>query len=183
MLDLLRSIGPGVEDSVIRTKYPALLPSPDGTRIGTAVRSMFLDDLDDLAIEIITWRMADPRMPDAWIQMRILGGAMARVANAETAFGHRDRRATATLIAPFEDLTTAARHEHWVAGFGAELLAAGCGPAAYVGFLGTDGDDALHAAYAPATLARLADVKRRYDPGNLFRSNVNVRPGLGGASG
>lgn len=84
---------------------------------------------------------------------------------------------------PVRHLTTTARHEHWVAGFEAELLAAGCRSAAYVGFLGTGGDDALHAAYSPATLARLADVKRRYDPGNLFRSNLNVRPGLGDAPG
>jgi FAD/FMN-containing dehydrogenase len=46
-----------------------------------------------------------------------------------------------------------------------------------VNFLGSVGEAALNAAYPPATLARLADAKRRYDPGNLFRSNLNVRPG------
>jgi len=47
----------------------------------------------------------------------------------------------------------------------------------YVGFLGTDDERALQAAYPPATLARLVEAKRRYDPDNLFRSNLNVRPG------
>jgi len=44
-------------------------------------------------------------------------------------------------------------------------------------------NEGLHAAYPQATLARLGDVKRRYDPGNLFRSNLNVRPAPSAASG
>jgi hypothetical protein len=100
VLDLLRSIGPTVEDSVGRKPYPELFPPPSETRIAVAVRTLFLDDLDDQAFETVERRMADPTMPDAWIQMRFLGGAAARVANDETAFGHRDRRAIATLIAP-----------------------------------------------------------------------------------
>ena len=183
VLDLLRSIGPCVEDSVGRKPYPALFPPPSGARMAYAVRTLFVDDLDERAIEIVEGRMAAPSSPEAWIQLRVLGGAAARVANDETAFGHRDRRATATLIAPYEDLTETARHEAWTADFEAELLAAGCGSGAYVNFLGSDGEAALNAAYPPATLARLADAKRRYDPGNLFRSNLNVPPGPGGASG
>jgi hypothetical protein len=108
---------------------------------------------------------------------------MARVANDATAFGHRHARATATLIAPFEDRAETALHDEWVGAFEAELLAAGCGSGAYVGFLGTTGEEALHAAYPPGTLARLTDVKRRHDPSNVFRSNLNVRPDPGGASG
>ena len=45
-----------------------------------------------------------------------------------------------------------------------------------VPLLGSDDEAAFHAAYRPATLARLADAKRRYDPGNLFRSNLNLQP-------
>jgi FAD/FMN-containing dehydrogenase len=41
---------------------------------------------------------------------------------------------------------------------------------------GTAGEAALSSAYPPATLARLVDAKRQYDPGNLFRSNPNIRP-------
>ncbi len=183
VLELLRSIGPGVEDSVGRKPYPALFPPPDGSRLATAVRSLFIDDLDERAGEIIERHLADASTPDAWIQMRFLGGALARVMNDETAFGHRDRRAAATLITPFEDPTETAHHEAWAAEFEAELLAAGCGSGAFVNFLGTDGEAALHAAYPPATLARLIDVKRRYDPDNLFRLNLNVRPGPDRASG
>jgi hypothetical protein len=183
VLDLLRSIGPTVEDSLGRKAYPALFPPAGGARVATAVRTLFLDDLDDQASEIIDRRLTDPHMPDAWIQMRFLGGAAARVANDETAFGYRHRRAAAVLIAPYEDLTPTAQHEDWIADFEAELLAAGCGSGAFVNFLGMDGETALNAAYPPATLARLANAKRRYDPGNLFRSNLNVRPGPDGASG
>jgi hypothetical protein len=43
--------------------------------------------------------------------------------------------------------------------------------------LGTDGEAALNAADPQATRARLAEVKRRYDPGNRSRSNVNISPG------
>jgi hypothetical protein len=49
---------------------------------------------------------------------------------------------------------------------------------AYVGFLGDDGDQGVRRAYPPATLERLAQIKRRYDPDNLFRHNLNVHPAV-----
>ena len=48
--------------------------------------------------------------------------------------------------------------------------------AAYIGFLGDDGEEGVRRAYPPATLERLAEVKRQYDPDNLFRLNLNVPP-------
>ena len=47
---------------------------------------------------------------------------------------------------------------------------------AYVGFIGEEGKDGVRRAYPPATLQRLAQVKRRYDPDNLFHLNLNVAP-------
>lgn len=43
-------------------------------------------------------------------------------------------------------------------------------------FLGNGGEAALNAVYPPATLVRLIYIKRRYDPGNLFRSNLCSAP-------
>ena len=167
----------------MRKPYPALFPPLSGNRRAYAHRTMFVDSFDDQAIEIIQRRMAMPSSPTAAVNIRVLGGAVARVANDATAFAHRDRRALIGLYTPYTDLSETARHEAWTADFEAELLAAGCGSGAYMNFLGTDEDAALNATYPPATLARLAEVKRRYDPDNIFRSNLNVQPASSGASG
>jgi len=46
----------------------------------------------------------------------------------------------------------------------------------YVNFLGDEGEQRVHEAYPPATYARLAALKKRYDPTNLFRLNQNILP-------
>ena len=56
----------------------------------------------------------------------------------------------------------------------ADLLRHGSG--AYVNFMGDEPADAASMAYPAGTWARLRDVKRRYDPDNVFRSNNNVPP-------
>jgi hypothetical protein len=72
-----------------------------------------------------------------------------------------------------------ARHETWAAGL-AEALSGGVTRPAYVGFMGKEGEKGVRRAYPPATLERLAQVKRRYDPGNLFHLNLNVAPEMRG---
>jgi FAD/FMN-containing dehydrogenase len=47
---------------------------------------------------------------------------------------------------------------------------------AYVNFLADEGEERIRAAYPGATWDRLAAVKRRYDPANLFRLNQNIPP-------
>lgn len=173
-LDILRSLGESVAVGVERKPYPSLFPPPSGDRGAYTTGTLFVDRLDDPAIRIIERRMASPSSPQALVHMRVFGGAYARVANDATAFGHRDRRALIWLITPFDDLAEAERHRAWTADFEAELLAAGSGSGAYSNFLGGDGEAALRSAYPPATLARLSEVKRRYDPDNLFRSNLNI---------
>ncbi len=49
-------------------------------------------------------------------------------------------------------------------------------PGVYVNFLGEEGESRLRAAYPGATWDRLARIKARYDPDNLFRLNQNIPP-------
>ena len=76
-------------------------------------RSLFLDALDDAAVDTILERMADPSSPAAMTQIRILGGAMARVGADETAFAHRDAKVLVVIITPFEDPAEAPVHAAW----------------------------------------------------------------------
>jgi len=67
-----------------------------------------------------------------------------------------------------------AEKEAWVAEFAAELRQRTIG--AYVNFVGDEGEDRVREAYPGATLERLAAIKARYDPTNLFRHNHNIVP-------
>jgi FAD/FMN-containing dehydrogenase len=63
-------------------------------------------------------------------------------------------------------------HEAWVNALARALHQGDDG--AYVGFLADEGEERVRAAYPGPTWDRLVDVKRRYDPDNLFRLNQNI---------
>jgi hypothetical protein len=93
-----------------------------------------------------------------------------------TSFAHRERKIMVNVAAMYERLDEAPVHEAWVAGLDAELDRGQAG--AYVGFLGDEGSERVREAYPGPTWDRLAAIKRRYDPRNLFRLNQNVEPAL-----
>ena len=107
-------------------------------------------------------------------QLRVLGGAMARVPYYATAFAHRRSSIMANFVAIYERPEERPVHEDWVAGLAAELRQGDAG--AYVGFIGDEGEERVRAAYPGVTWDRLAEIKARYDPTNLFRLNQNVPP-------
>ena len=76
----------------------------------------------------------------------------------------------------YERPDEAALHEAWVTNFAAALRQGE--PGAYVGFLGNDGQARIREAYPGPTWDRLAAIKRRYDPTNLFRLNQNIAPAV-----
>ena len=116
-------------------------------------------------------------------QLRVLGGAMARVPDGATAFGHRGAKMMLNVAAMYANPDEGPEHKAWVNSLatalsdGTSAVSDGTS-AAYAGFLGDDGDQGARRAYPPATLERLAEVKRRYDPDNLFRRNLNVQPAM-----
>ena len=78
------------------------------------------------------------------------------------------------VAAIYEDPDQAATHHRWVTDFAAALHQGDTG--AYVGFIGDEGEARVRDAYPEPTWQRLAAIKGRYDPTNLFRLNQNVPP-------
>jgi hypothetical protein len=109
------------------------------------------------------------------VQLRVLGGAMARVPVDATAFAHRQARILAVVVNFFEGPEDLPRRQKWTHDLAAALDQGV--PGAYVNFLRDEGPERLHQAYPGATWDRLAQVKARYDPDNLFRLNQNIPPG------
>jgi len=108
-------------------------------------------------------------------QLRVLGGAMARVSSESTAFAHRQSRIMANLATLYERPDQKEACEAWAGSFQAAVQQEDRG--AYVNFLSVDGGVGVHAAYPDGTWDRLTEIKRRYDPTNLFRLNQNIPPG------
>jgi FAD/FMN-containing dehydrogenase len=106
----------------------------------------------------------------------VLGGAAARVPVAATAFAHRRRKLMMNVAAVYASPAEDAVHRAWAEDAAAALRRGE--DAAYVNFLGDEGEARVRAAYPGPTWQRLAEVKRRYDPANVFRLNQNVAPAL-----
>ena len=138
-------------------------------------RSLFVDSIDREAAETILEHLQASTAPMAVAQLRVLGGAMARVPAEATAFAHRERRVMVALGAVYERAEESPEHEAWITGFAADVSRGE--PGVYVNFLGDEGEDRVREAYPGSTWDRLAAVKARYDPMNLFRLNQNITPG------
>jgi FAD/FMN-containing dehydrogenase len=136
-----------------------------------ASRSFFLDAVDTGAGEAIVEHLHAATASMAVAQLRVLGGAVARVPAEATAFAHRRRLAMVALGAIYERAEEGPEHEAWVTAFAAALAQ---GEGVYVNFLGDEGEARVREAYPGPTWDRLAAVKRRYDPTNLFRLNQNI---------
>jgi hypothetical protein len=171
----LRSIAEPLADMVRPMRYPEIFPPDDPSYHPTAVgRTMFLDAVDRRAAETILdfLRRSDASLRVA--QLRVLGGAMARVPSDATAFAHRQSRILANVAAFYDGPADRPVREAWTNEF-AEALRQG-DRGAYVAFLADEGDERIRAAYPGSTWDRLAAIKARYDPANVFRLNQNVAP-------
>jgi FAD/FMN-containing dehydrogenase len=170
-----RAIAPPLADLVAPIPYPdifeEMMDHLDGEE---AARSFFLDHVDRVTAETIVERFETARAPIAVIQLRALGGAMARVPADATAYAHRTQPIMVSLGNVFEDLAEADAHRAWVADFAAAIDQGV--PGVYVNFVGHEGPERVRDAYPGATWDRLAAIKRTYDPGNLFRGNQNIPP-------
>ena len=174
-LEPFRALATPIVDMVRPMAYPEIYPPDDTAYHPTAaVRTMFLDRVDRATAQEILDHLGSGPAPMRVAQLRVLGGAMARVPSEATAFAHRSSRIMANLATLYERPDQKDACEAWVSAFQAAIQQGDQG--AYVNFLGIEGEAGVRAAYPGSTWARLTDVKRRYDPTNLFTRNQNIPP-------
>ena len=174
-----RALARPIVDMVRPMPYPEIYPPEEGDYHPVAAgRTMFLDTIDLGVAETIVEYIQASTAHMAVAQIRVLGGAMARVPVEATAFAHRKSRIMVNVAALYERPEEAEKHETWATGFAAALRQGDTG--AYVNFLGDEGQERIRAAYPGATWDRLREIKRRYDPTNLFHLNQNIPPASDG---
>jgi len=170
-----RALATPIADMVRPMTYPEMYPpEQEEFRPKAVAHTMFLDSFDRAAAETILERVSSSRALMAVTQIRVLGGAMARVPADATAFAHRSSRIMANVASIYANDEDVPEITAWVDGLAGELRQGDAG--AYVGFLGDEGEERVRAAYPGATWERLAAIKARYDPENVFRLNQNVPP-------
>ena len=126
---------------------------------------------DEVIAAVADWYAAGAAGQLAFI--RALGGAVARVPSDATAFAHRT---TEAMVVGAAFRPVGAAEEQLIEAIRPFDAVKALGVGAYSGFLGTANNEDLAAIYPPRTLERLTEVKRKYDPANVFRQNFNVRP-------
>jgi FAD/FMN-containing dehydrogenase len=173
-----RALATPLADMIAVAPYSSLymLDPPAEVRPMVAIRSRFTDRFGIEEARALVAAAQSCTAPMSMSQIRVLGGANAGVPANATAFAHRGSRFMVSFLAMYgggPDVVAA--QERWVSDSLASVVPSGAGT--YVNFLSTmDGHGGTAAAYPAATLARLQQVKHRYDPQNLFRLNTNIRP-------
>src|SRR5215211_3064137 len=172
-----RALTEPIVDMLKPMPYPQIYPPEEEDFHPTAVaRTMFIDSIDRDVSQTILEHLRASEAPMRAAQIRVLGGAMARVPAEATAFAHRSSRIMVNVAAFYEGTEDRAAREAWVSRFAAALRQGEGG--AYVGFLGEEGEERVREAYPESTWDRLAEIKRRYDSTNLFRLNQNIPPAI-----
>ena len=178
-LSPFRALADPILDTLAPMRYPGIYEMTgegEDAPVPAAmiVRSMFTDTFDDESAEAIIEYVGGSTADMAVAQLRVLGGAVATVPGDSTAYAHRDRRIMANVAAMLSEPAETSLHEQRADRLVARLRRDTGG--VYVNFLSEEGEARVREAYPGSTWERLREVKRRYDPTNLFHLNQNIPP-------
>ncbi len=132
-------------------------------------------DLSDGAIDVAVKYVQSLPSPHCEIFFGLIGGATTRPTPDATAYSHRDAIYVCNVHGRWETAAEDQQCTAWARGFFKEAAPYATG-GVYVNFLTDDEPERVRAAYGPG-YDRLVAAKNKYDPGNLFRMNQNIRPG------
>lgn len=135
----------------------------------------FLADLNDEAVDTLVSHATAPRSPLSQVILVAGGGAIARVPDDETALGQRNAPWNIHYLSiwgdPADDDVNI-RHTRSMA----EAMRPWATGRVYLNYIGEEGPGRVEAAYGPEKYARLQQIKRIWDPENVFRHNQNIAP-------
>lgn len=139
-------------------------------------KSRYLSHLDEATIDALIPPASNPPQPMVLVVLWHYGGAMSRVGATETAFTGRDAPYLLSVDAIWQDPQASDEVITYARDFLAAMESYSPG-GLYVNFagLGEEGERLVQSAYGE-NYGRLAALKAKYDPGNLFRLNQNIRP-------
>ena len=177
-LQPLQALGRPLLDRVRRMPYTALQRLFDAAgQYGLHVHSKsgHLPELSDTTIAAMADRGQCIPSPLSILMVSARGGAVSRVGEYDTAFSYRDTMFDYSANSVWADPAATRDSIAWSDDTARALEPASVG--VYVNELSDQRPDAVRGAYNPATYRRLREVKRRYDPQNVFRMNQNIPPG------
>ena len=137
-------------------------------------RADFVNELSDAAIAEHQRFAAKLPTPKSTMHLYPIDGAAHRVGNADTAFAYRDARWAEVIVGVSPDAADRERISDWTKAYWEAVHPYSAG-GAYVNMMMDEGDQRVRASYRD-NHARLVEVKRKYDPANLFRVNQNIVP-------
>jgi len=172
-----RELAPVVAEMVGPMPYPALNSAfdpifPKGIR--SYWKGLFVNELTDAAIEAHVHYGSQVPEVSATMHLYPINGACHRVGAADTAFAYRDATFAPVIVAAWQNPADDAERIQWVRDY-YRALAPHSEVGGYVNFMADDDQSRVQDNYRQ-NYTRLTEVKRTYDPGNLFHLNQNIPP-------
>jgi FAD/FMN-containing dehydrogenase len=177
VLDRFRQVARPVAEMIGAMPYPALNSAFDGlvpAGLQHYWKAAYLDDLSDEAIAVNMQH--GPKVPtvNATVHFYPINGAVHDVPGNATAFGHRDANYAMVIAGMWPDPSDNEANTRWVRDY-YSAIAPHSATGGYTNFASADDQDKVADNYG-ANYSRLTEVKRRYDPDNLFHLNQNIQP-------
>jgi FAD/FMN-containing dehydrogenase len=177
VLKPLREFGSPVADGMGPMPYSQMqtmidAAMPHGNRYYW--KSNFLEDLSDNAIDMILSHAATIPSPFSMVLMEYYGGAASREPEGGASFPHRQAQFDLVIVSSWQEKGDDEKNRTWTRNFW-EAIQPFSSHKAYVNLLGTEGEERIREAYG-MSYPKLAALKTKYDPNNLFRLNQNIKP-------
>jgi FAD/FMN-containing dehydrogenase len=156
--------------TVLQSAFDALYPAG----LQWYWKTDFFEEISDTAIDVHVKYGAQLPTGHSTMHMYPIDGAASRVPADATAFAYRDGGWAGVIVGVDPDPANAGRISRWAREYWEELHPTSVG-GGYVNFLMNEGQDQVKASYR-GNYDRLARVKHRYDPDNVFHINQNIQP-------